>query len=356
MAAYTTIDNPELYFQVELYTGNGSSGHAQTLDGSEDMQPDIVWIKNRDTTGYHTLFDSVRGVEKPLWPTANSTEGSDSNTLTAFGSDGFTVASDAAVNGNTNKLVAWCWKAGTAFSNDASATSVGSIDSSGSINTTAGISIVNFTGNGTAGATVAHGLSAVPRLILVKVHTSSTAYDWRLYHGSLGATKNMIFNDDSAVATATNKWNDTAPTSSVFSLGDTSGTNESGSGIIAYSFAEKQGFSKFGIYTGNNNADGPFVYTGFRPAWTILKRTDSTDNWILQDNERKVPFNAVDSQLFPDLENSESSSSTILDYCSNGFKIRKTGGNINASGGTYIYLAFAEAPFVNSNKVPGNAR
>ena len=358
MAAYTSIDNPELYFQVEIYTGNGSSGHAQTLDGSEDMQPDIVWIKNRDTTGYHTLFDSVRGVEKPLWPNANSTEGSDSNTLTAFGSDGFTVASDAAVNGNTNKLVAWCWKAGTAFSNDASATSVGSIDSSGSINTTAGISIVNFTGNGTAGATVAHGLSAVPKLILVKVHTSSTAYGWRLYHGSLGATRNMIFNDSSAVATATNKWNDTAPTSSVFSLGDTSGTNESGSGIIAYSFAEKQGFSKFGSYTGNGNADGVFVYLGFKPALIIIKRTNGTQWWVLKDNKRSHSNgNNVNKYiLYPNDDDAEGTDSNHMDLLSNGFKYRDSASAGNASGAPYIYMAWAEAPFVNSNGVPCNAK
>jgi len=325
MAAYTSIDNPELYFQVEIYTGNGSSGHAQTLDGSEDMQPDIVWIKNRDTTGYHTLFDSVRGVEKPLWPNANSTEGSDSNTLTAFGSDGFTVASDAAVNGNTNKLVAWCWKAGTAFSNDASATSVGSIDSSGSINTTAGISIVNFTGNGTAGATVAHGLSAVPKLILVKVHTSSTAYDWRLYHGSLGAT---------------------------------TGTNESGSGIIAYSFAEKQGYSKFGTYTGNGNADGVFVHLGFKPALIIIKRTNGTQWWVLKDNKRSHSNgNNVNKYiLYPNDDDAEGTDSNHMDLLSNGFKYRDSASAGNASGAPYIYMAWAEAPFVNSNGVPCNAK
>ena len=248
--AFTTIDNPELYFQVKLYTGTGSS-QAITLDGDEDMQPDWVWIKERDDTSAHNAYDSVRGVTKYLYVDENGTQVTDAGSLTAFGSDGFTVNNDVYINESSSTYVAWCWKAGTAFSNDASATSVGSIDSSGSINTTAGFSIINFTGNGTAGATVAHGLSAVPKWILVKVHTSDTAYDWRVYHASLGATKNMIFNDGSAVATATNKWNDTAPTSSVFSLGDTSGTNESGSGIITYNFVEKQGFSKFGKYTGN---------------------------------------------------------------------------------------------------------
>ena len=247
MAVYTTIDNPELYFQVKTYAGDGNSTQAITLDGEEDMQPDLVWIKNRTDEVWHVLTDSVQGAGAANGLSTNSNEVAGGGNkasygfLSAFSSDGFTVSegsSNASMSNQSSKnYVAWCWKAGTAFSNDASATSVGSIDSSGSINTTAGFSIINFTGNGTAGATVAHGLSAVPKLILVKVHTSDTAYDWRLYHGSLGATKNMIFNDGSAVATATNKWNDTAPTSSVFSLGDTSGTNESGSGIIAYSFA-----------------------------------------------------------------------------------------------------------------------
>ena len=352
--AFTTIDNPELYFQVKLYTGTGSS-QAITLDCDEDMQPDWVWIKERDDTSAHNAYDSVRGVTKYLYVDENGTQVTDAGSLTAFGSDGFTVNNDVYINESSSTYVAWCWKAGTAFSNDASATSVGSIDSSGSINTTAGFSIINFTGNGTAGATVAHGLSAVPKWILVKVHTSDTAYDWRLYHGSLGATKNMIFNDNSAVATATNKWNDTAPTSSVFSLGDTSGTNESGSGIIAYSFAEKQGYSKFGSFKGNSNADGAMIWLGFRPSLVIIKRSDSSgQSWSIFDSKREG-YNVDNDPLYVDTSDAEGTTDA-LDFLSNGFKIRANRIDLNASGSTYIYMAFAEQPFVNSSGVPANAR
>ena len=371
MAVYTTIDNPELYFQVKTYAGDGNSTQAITLDGEEDMQPDLVWIKNRTDEVWHVLTDSVQGAGAANGLSTNSNEvAGGGNTasygfLSAFSSDGFTVSegsSNASMSNQSSKnYVAWCWKAGTAFSNDASATSVGSIDSSGSINTTAGFSIINFTGNGTAGATVAHGLSAVPKLILVKVHTSDTAYDWRLYHGSLGATKNMIFNDGSAVATATNKWNDTAPTSSVFSLGDTSGTNESGSGIITYNFVEKQGFSKFGTFTGNGSLDGAFIYTGFRPAFVLLKcSSHASSNWVMLDNKRSNPFNdaTCPDALYANDDAEEATASPWADLVSNGFKCRgfNEGNTINADGNTYIYLAFAEAPFVNSNGVPCNAR
>ena len=359
--AFTTIDNPELYFQVKLYTGTGSS-QAITLDGDEDMQPDWVWIKERDDTTAHNAYDSVRGVTKYLYVDENGTQVTDAGSLTAFGSDGFTVNNDVYINESSSTYVAWCWKAGTAFSNDASATSVGSIDSSGSINTTAGFSIINFTGNGTAGATVAHGLSAVPKWILVKVDTSDTAYDWRVYHASLGATKNMIFNDGSAVATATNKWNDTAPTSSVFSLGDTSGTNESGSGIITYNFVEKQGFSKFGSFIGNGSLDGTFCFTGFRPAFVLLKcSSHASSNWVILDNKKSNPFNdaTCPDALYANDNATESTASPWADLLSNGFKCRgyNEGNTINASTShTYIYMAFAEAPFVNSNGVPCNAR
>ena len=351
--AYTTIDNPELYFSATLYTGNAT---ARTI--ATGHQSDLVWLKRRDGAAGHRIADSVRGATKLLYSDSTTNEQTDSDSITGFVSTGFTLGDDGGgfdVNTNTNTMVAWSWKAGTAFSNDASATSIGSIDSSGSINTTAGISIVNFTGNGTAGATVAHGLSAVPRLILVKVHTSSTAYDWRVYHASLGATKNMILNDDSASATATNKWNDTAPTSSVFSLGDTSGTNESGSGIIAYSFAEKQGYSKFGSFKGNSNADGAMIWLGFRPSLVIIKRSDSSgQSWSIFDSKREG-YNVDNDPLYVDTSDAEGTTDA-LDFLSNGFKIRANRIDLNNSGSTYIYIAFAEAPFVNSNGVPCNAR
>jgi len=355
--AFTDIDNPELYFQTKLYTGNGtaigSGGLAVTLDGDEDMQPDLVWIKNRDGTDWHDLYDSVRGVTKRIYSNSDYAEGTQAEGLTAFGTNGFTVGNSGDVNTNTNKHVAWNWKAGTSFSNDASATSIGTIDSSGSVNTDAGFSICSFTGNDTAGATVAHGLGAIPKMIILKSKNSTDL--WFVQHTSLGATKFLRLNDTDMYTTQTNVWNDTTPTSSVFSLGSGSGTNGSSNNFIAYCFAEKQGYSKFGSYIGNGNTDGTFVYTGFRPAFVMAKGTTTGDpgSWIIYDNKR-LGYNDDNNQLYADLTNAEGTDDAAL--LSNGFKWTANTGDPNTSGKIYTYMAFAEAPFVNSNGVPNNAR
>jgi hypothetical protein len=330
MAVYTTIDNPELYFQVKIYTGDAST-QAVTLDGDEDMQPNFVWIKNRATTGYNTLFDSVRGVEKPLWSNATSSEGSDSNTLTAFGSDGFTVGSDAAVNGSGNSLVAYCWKE--------------SAD--------AGFDIVTYTGNETA-RTISHSLSAKPRVIICKGR--SVASNWTTQHGSYGAEKQFQLQETDAVADHATTWNDTEPTTSVFSVGTGTACNDNGETFVAYLFAEKQGFSKFGSYVGNANTDGTFIYTGFSPAWILHKRASDTGDWRVWNNKSEG-FNPNPHALFPNTDATEYNTSNLhIDFLSNGFKFRTSDSNVNTSGETYIYMAFAEAPFVNSNGVPCNAR
>ncbi len=328
--AYTTIDNPELYFQVKIYTGDAST-QAVTLDGDEDMQPNFVWIKNRATTRYNTLFDSVRGVEKPLWSNATSSEGSDSNTLTAFGSDGFTVGSDAAVNGSGNSLVAYCWKE--------------SAD--------AGFDIVTYTGNETA-RTISHSLSAKPRVIICKGR--SVASNWTTQHGSYGAEKQFQLQETDAVADHATTWNDTEPTTSVFSVGTGTACNDNGETFVAYLFAEKQGFSKFGSYVGNANTDGTFIYTGFSPAWILHKRASDTGDWRVWNNKSEG-FNPNPHALFPNTDATEYNTSNLhIDFLSNGFKFRTSDSNVNTSGETYIYMAFAEAPFVNSNGVPCNAR
>ncbi len=330
MAVYTTIDNPELYFQVKIYTGDAST-QAVTLDGDEDMQPNFVWIKNRATTGYNTLFDSVRGVEKPLWSNATSSEGSDSNTLTAFGSDGFTVGSDAAVNGSGNSLVAYCWKE--------------SAD--------AGFDIVTYTGNETA-RTISHSLSAKPRVIICKGR--SVASNWTTQHGSYGAEKQFQLQETDAVADHATTWNDTEPTTSVFSVGTGTACNDNGETFVAYLFAEKQGYSKFGKYVGNANTDGAFIYTGFSPAWILHKRASDTGDWRVWNNKSEG-FNPNPHALFPNTDATEYNTSNLhIDFLSNGFKFRTSDSNVNTSGETYIYMAFAEAPFVNSNGVPCNAR
>ena len=347
--AYTTIDNPELYFQTKLYTGTGSS-HAITLDGSEDMQPDWVWIKRRNSAGGNMTTDVIRGVTKTLITNETGAEQTFSNGLTAFGSDGFTVGSEDGFNKASDTFVAWNWKAGSS----ASSNSDGSITSSVSANTTAGFSIVSYTGNGSAGATVGHGLGAVPSTIILKSRSTNGA-QWTVYHQSLGNTKGMQLDSTAAAGTSTLYWNDTTPSSTVFTLGSGGDPNGSGGSLIAYCFAEKKGYSKFGSYTGNDNADGTFVYTGFAQAWVMIKRTNSVNDWLILDRKRN-PINPSDERL---LANSSNSASThiMVDFLSNGFKPRSTYGGINGASDNFIYMPFAESPFVTAGtKAAGTAR
>ena len=353
--AYTTIDDPELYFQVKTYTGNAGedSGTTQaiTLDGDEDMQPDLVWLKERGGGADHRAFDSVRGVEKILRPNTNGAEGAD-DALTAFGSDGFTLNDSQNANENGMTMVAWCWKAGTTsgISGSPSITPAGY-----SFNADSGFSIVKWTGTG-ANATIPHGLgTASIGMVIIK---NLDGGHWAVYHHkNTSAPETDYLKLSTTAATVDNNtwWNDTAPTSTLVNLGSYDEVNKNTENMVAYIFAEKQGYSKFGSYTGNGNADGPFIYTGFRPAWFLTKRTDSTDNWRIRDVKRE-PNNPLDAPLRPDLSNADNDGDNKWDVLSNGLKLRDTGTGENASGGTYIYAAFAEQPFVNSNGVPCNAR
>ena len=351
--AYTTIDNPELYFQTKLYTGNGSNGHAITFDGDENMQPDWVWIKDRGSNS-HRLTDSVRGATKVLYSDLNFAEATDADTIQSFDTNGFTIDDDADTNGNGQNFVSWNWKAG----GSASSNSDGTITSSVSANTTAGFSIGTFTGNATAGATIGHGLGTTPAWIICR--TISAAKDWCIFHHkntSAPQTDVLILNSTAATFDTNDRWNDTAPTSSVFTIGDSSQLNTSGGTCLFYAFAEKKGYSKFGSYTGNGNADGPFVYTGFKPAWVMFKGSSfSGENWDMYDNKRET-FNVMDTTLKADSSGAESSNSLFnVDFLSNGIKLRNGHTGTNQSGSTYIYMAFAESPFVNSKGVPNNAR
>ena len=350
--AYTTIDNPELYFQTKLYTGNGSNGHAITFDGDENMQPDWVWIKDRGSNS-HRLTDSVRGATKVLYSDLNFAEATDADTIQSFDTNGFTIDDDADTNGNGQNFVSWNWKAG----GSASSNSDGTITSSVSANTTAGFSIGTFTGNATAGATIGHGLGTTPAWIICR--TISAAKDWCIFHHkntSAPQTDVLILNSTAATFDTNDRWNDTAPTSSVFTIGDSSQLNTSGGTCLFYAFAEKKGYSKFGSYTGNGNADGTFVYTGFKPAWVMVKVTNDGDNWHMIDNKRET-FNVMDTTLKADSSGAESSNSLFnVDFLSNGIKLRNGHTGTNQSGSTYIYMAFAESPFVNSNGIPTNAR
>ena len=330
--AYTAINNPELYFQVKTYTGDGSTPSI-TLGGNKDMQPDLVWIKNSDQTDSHCLFDSVRTATEVIHSDATTAETTDTDTLTAFDSDGFALGADDKVNTNTENYVAWCWKESA----------------------TAGFDIVTATGTGSA-HTIAHSLSAVPHLMISK-EKSGSINDWRMYnHKNTSApeTDSIIINETSGTEDNATHWNDTAPTSSVFTVGTGSVTNRTDSTYVYYLWTEKQGFSKFGEYTGNGNADGTYVHLGFRPAFLILKRTDGTQGWLMWDNKR-LGYNPDNNHLQPH-DNDAFGTADTLDLLSNGFKIRESGAGTNGSGNTYIYTAFAEVPFVNSNGVPCNAR
>jgi len=351
--AYTTIDDPSAHFHIQLYVGNESTNAITNNANAGNFQPDWWWGADRTGTSWNSIYDSSRGTTKQLNSNVFNSEYTVSTGLTSFDSNGFTLGSHDNSNGNSENHVAWQWKANggsrTTF------TESGNNPGGGyQANTTAGFSIVDFTGTGGAG-TVSHGLGAVPAWIIVK-RRSSGNQNWIVYHHkntSAPETERLYLDNTNATDDVT-WWNDTAPTSSVFSLGATSVTNNDGSTHIAYCFAEKQGYSKFGSYKGNGNADGTFVYTGFKPALLITKRTDATSDWRIWDFKRD-PENVVDRILYPSADNAEGSE-TFGDFLSNGFKIRVTTSDYNASGGTYIYMAFAEHPFVSSEGVPVTAR
>ena len=351
--AYTDIDKPSDYFDTKLYTGNAGTLNVTGLD----FQPDWVWIKNRTSDYTHGLYDSVRGAgsSKGIYSNTNEAEGTNSafQNLTSFNSDGFSLGSTSntnVINTNSQNHVSWNWKAGTSFTNDASATGIGSIDSTGSVNTDAGFSIVSYSGNSTAGATIAHGLGATPKMMIVRKRNS--AENWLVYHASTGNTGATLLNGTNAFF-QDDMWNSTSPTSSVFTVHGGAGANASGGTYIAYCFTDVKGYSKFSSYIGNGNADGAFVYTGFKSAFVMIKKTSGTGNWCLFDNKRGV--NGAMIQLNPDVNNADNTSNYI-DFLSNGFKCRNTASDKNASGGSYIYMAFAENPFVTSTGVPATAR
>ncbi len=341
--AYTTINKGTDYFNTKLYTGN-SSTNAITGVG---FQPDWVWIKARGATTDHVLYDAVRGVTKNLHSNTTDVEDTQTDGLTAFGTDGFTVGADSKSNANSGTFASWNWKA----SGSGSSNSDGSITSTVSANTTSGFSICQWTGSG-ANATIGHGLGAVPKMYIVK--NVSATNDWNVYHHKTGNEYRLFLNTTAAREDNASAWNDTSPTSSVFSVGTNTNVNQSGSTMIAYVFTEKKGYSKFGSYTGNGNANGAFIYTGFKPALVIVKRSSDVEDWKMFDNKRPG-YNLTNLRLKPNGNESEASSGGF-DFTSNGFKARSTDAAENASGSTYIYMAFAEEPLVGSNNTPATAR
>ena len=342
--AYTTINKHTNYFNTKLYSGNGST---QNITGV-GFQPDLIWQKERTSTSYHVLTDVIRGNTKQFFPNVTAVEATDSNYITSFDSDGFGQGQNNDTNQSGQTYVAWNWKAGGA----GSANTAGTINSTVSVNTTAGCSIVSYTGTG-ANATVGHGLGVAPAFYMVK--SRNNAYDWRCYHKSLGNGKYIDLNSTAAVATNSNAWNNTSPTSTVFSLSTGSTPNANGATFVAYCFAEKPGFSKFGKYTGNGNGNGSFVYTGFRPAMVIIKNyTNGTGDPSIMYDDKRIGYNP-NNNVLEGANTSAEASSDRMDILSNGFKLRYNWTPINKSGDTYIYMAFGQS-LVGSNNIPCTAR
>jgi len=340
------INKPTDYFNTVLYTGNGTTDRTVTGVGH---QPDFTIIKNRDNTFGSRFFDVIRGATKEITSNTSNAEATNAEGLKSFNSDGFTLGNHGGTNENNSGMVSWNWKANGAGSSNTD----GSITSTVSANTTAGFSIVSFTGTG-ANGTVGHGLGETPKMIIQKNLSITSA--WSVWHGSFNGNQVIYLNETGAVGTNTSSWNSTVPTSSVFSVGTGSYPNGSGNSLIYYVFAEKKGFSKFGTYTGNGNADGPFVYTGFKPAFILYKGADQNSNWLMYDSKRPG-YNQTERLIMPNLNNAEADSgSDAVDLLSNGFKYRGTGFASNGSGQAFIYMAFAEEPLVGTNNIPATAR
>ena len=352
MAAYTTINDPSEYFHIQLYTGTGSSHSVTNNANAGDFKPDWVWIKERSSSGGHKTYDSTRGVQEALQTQSSAAETTTAQGLTAFNTDGFTVGSDGGHNQSSATYVAWQWKAngGTTASN-----SNGSITSTVQANTTAGFSIVKFTGTGST-ATVGHGLGAIPVMIIQKNLDSSA--NWSVKHHKTTNNYDFLNLNSSAAATANDSiWTQTDPTTSVFSIGTATAINQSGQDQICYCFAEKQGYSKFGKYIGNGNANGAFVFTGFKPNFVMLREIGNTNSWWMFDTARDT-YNTADARFAANSSDAEATGSftNVIDFLSNGFKLRNTDSAWNRSGGTYIYMCFAENPFVTSTGTPTTAR
>jgi hypothetical protein len=330
----TTATQAGKFFNPVLYTGNAGT-LAVTGVG---FQPDFVWAKGRSVAYSHGLFDAVRGATLKLTSNSTNAEATESG-LTAFNSDGFTLGSDVGLNSSSATYVSWNWKAnGSGSSNTA-----GSITSTVSASTTSGFSVVTYTGTGSAGATIGHGLGVVPSMIIFKRRNGTT--DWQVYHTSLGNAASVYLDLTNSSASSPGMLNSTTPTSTLITLGTSTDTNPSTGTMVAYCFAPIAGYSAFGTYTGNGSTDGPFVYTGFRPAFVIIKNTTNAQDWMMFDSARNT-YNATNLYLQPNQSSAEASGiGDATDFLSNGFKIKSTNGTVNTSTQVYIFMCFASNPF-----------
>jgi hypothetical protein len=356
--AYTSIDDPSAHFQTTLYTGNGADNHAITNDGNSDLQPDWVWIKYRPAGVSHVTYDSSRGATKRLYVDFASTEATQAAGVKSFDSDGFTLGTAGASNGSGITFVSWQWHAnsGTTSSN-----SSGSITSTVQANTDAGFSIVQYTGTGTA-ATIGHGLGVAPAMYIVK-NRDQTGTNWTVFHKDLTSNAyHLYLNDSAAQSNSVGYWNSTSPTSTVFSIKNTSGdVNTNTEDYVVYCFAEKQGFSKFSGYVGVGSSGvgvNPFAFTGFKPAFIMIKAASTTGSWMIYDHKR-LGYNPIDVALRAngsDAEGTALISGDDINIHSNGFKIITSDNTLNNENEDYIYMAFAENPFVTSTGIPTTAR
>jgi hypothetical protein len=350
--AYTTIDDPSAYFQTTLYTGDGANSLAITNSGNSDLQADWIWIKERNGTRDHSIFDSVRGVVKRLESNTSNAEGDETAGLLSLNSDGFTVGADGYVNTDDNTYVAWQWKAGGSASNNTD----GNTTTSVSVNQDAGFSIMKYAGDGND-STIGHGLGAKPEYIIFKEIDGGESWRVHSIYTPSNASNTLALNLSDAAFSQSN-WI-SAISNTTISIGTDSSFNTDGNNYIAYAFAPKQGYSKIGSYTGNGNADGSFVYLGFKPAWVLIKNTDDSDDWTIWDNKREdyAPGNPNESILVPNASDAElDATARSVDFLSNGFKLRTNNTEINTNAEVYIYMAFAENPFVTSTGIPATAR
>jgi hypothetical protein len=334
-----TISNGANYMAATTYTGTLVSNAVSNAVNGVSFQPDLVWIKSRSAATDHELTDSVRGVTLSLTSNSTAAEATDLQGLTAFNSGGFTVGTNTTYNNLAATYVGWQWNAGGSTVTNTS----GTISAQVRANPTAGFSVVTYTGVGGV-STIGHGLGVAPSFFVVKNRTQAS--DWECYFATLGNTTRIVLNSTAAQVTGVNGWNSTSPTSTVFTVNGGTAGNTAGNNHLAYCFAAVAGYSAFGSYTGNGSADGPFVYLGFRPRFVIIKRTDAGNNWHSY-NSSSDPSNVVAKTIYPNLANAEATEND-LDFVSNGMKMRDTGTHTNASGGTYIYMAWAENPFKNS--------
>ena len=332
------VNNPSKFFDIKTWAGTGSAGH--DIKGF-NFQPDMVWLKRRDALGGHHVRDAIRGATKSWFPNTNEGEGTDSNIMSAFISDGFTLGNGDNTNNSSGTYVGWAWDVGTAA---ATASTAGSVTPSAQwVNATAGISITTWAGDDTNPYTVGHGLSAKPDFIIIKRYTTGSSSNF-VYHSSLGAEKYIQLDADSAAGDDTGLWNDTEPDSQKFTVGSWN-MMDSGQSLIAYCWNAVPGYSAFGQATGNGSTNGVFVYTGFKPRWILWKGTNEASSWGIIDTARS-PYNVADDLLTAEANSAEDTgnSNWARDILSNGFKMRGSHGAVNGSGDNYIWAAFAEHP------------